>query len=423
MSTHSPLREWNSCPSILEIPRSPDQSIKKIHIYDFDNTLYNSPQPNRQLYSKRLYDQLFHPSLLGNLGWWSEPSFLEQSFNDMLSSDDKGQAQFWNAEMIDLAKQSYLSQDTLSIVLTGRKEHLFHELFSKMFIAFGKVHFNATCLRRENVGSSTIEYKLGVIDSLLDYYSSSLEEITIYDDRLGQIKQFQNYFKTSKCRLKWLVITVQPHHKFLSIQDEYKLIFAMFEKFQSQNQIVLEWTSKQYGFFLSMQSHKSLISWSFRFFQKKYRMGSFPQYPTYIPCTKPGERIPEFEIAKIWSDNDRTVLQSPSKIKEIQDTFYSQQASEGTCIINFDVIGIGYRKSNKLRNDIEIVYKARPSNIKRYIWSTYPILFIIDEKENTLMETVVNDTHHSIKWVHIKKPLKIKTTFGHASRLTIEQQA
>lgn len=422
MSTHSPLREWNSCHGLLEIPTSPDDSIKKIHIYDFDNTLYNSPQPNRQLYSKRLYDQMSYPSLLGNLGWWSEPSFLEQSFKDMLSSDDEEQAQYWNAEMINSAERSYRNQDTLCLVLTGRREHLFHEIFTKMFIAFNKVHFNAACLRRENVGSSTIEYKLAVIDSFLRYYSASLEEITIYDDRLGQVKQFQNYFKTSKCSLKWLVIPVLPHHKLLSVQEEYKLTFAMFEKFASKNKMLLEWTSKQYGFFLSMQSHKSLVSWSFRFFQKKYRMGSFPQYPTYIPCTKPGGSIPEVEIAKIWSDNDKEVLQSASKIKEIQDKFYSQQTSEGTCIINFDVTEIGYRIHNRLRNDIEIVYKAKPSNIKRYIWSTYPILFIVDEKESTLMETVVNDTHHSIKWVHIKKPLRIKTLFGHASRLTLEQQ-
>ena len=46
---HAVLDEFSSYP-VKEYPASKREEITKIHIYDFDQTLYASPLPNTELY-------------------------------------------------------------------------------------------------------------------------------------------------------------------------------------------------------------------------------------------------------------------------------------------------------------------------------------------------------------------------------------
>lgn len=47
-SDHSVLRKWNSCAHELAVPSEvPEHAITKLHIYDFDNTLFATAGPHR----------------------------------------------------------------------------------------------------------------------------------------------------------------------------------------------------------------------------------------------------------------------------------------------------------------------------------------------------------------------------------------
>ena len=124
--SHSVLYEWNSVDSALNIPILPDSKIRKICIYDFDNTLFKSPAPDPHLYSEQLYTSLLSPCVFSNGGWWSEPRFLELLLNEWQKGliDDSA---FWNRDIVKSAKESWESRDdgTLTILMTGRKELLF----------------------------------------------------------------------------------------------------------------------------------------------------------------------------------------------------------------------------------------------------------------------------------------------------------
>ncbi|CCE90208.1 uncharacterized protein TDEL_0B00790 [Torulaspora delbrueckii] len=402
MADHGPLHKWNSCPDLLNVPKVPIESLKKLHVYDFDNTLYCSPHPNKQLYTKKLYDRLYNSSSLLNGGWWSEPCFLEQSFTNMINSSEEERAKYWNIDMLELARKSEQDPQAISIVLTGRKEVYFASMFSKMFLELDDLTFNAVCLKRANCGSSTAEYKISLITDFLDHYPS-LNELIIYDDRPQQIKVFERAFSNSQ------VVHVQPQFKMLEVSDECRLVKEIFERYHMANSLV--WTPPTCGFIVDRTTYRTLINWTFRFFKKKYKMSLLPHYPMYIPLAADTND----EIARIWSNNNPQVMKSPSSTKEICDRFHSQQNLQGNCAIKFNVIEIGYRTSEKYRRTLEIYYKVEASDSNRYV-SPSPTTLMAISTETTLPKgrTELN----SLRWVSLDRPIKLKTVLGHFARLT-----
>lgn len=402
MADHSPLREWNSCPDLLHIPDVLTENVTKLHVYDFDNTLYCSPHPNRQLYTKKLYDRLYNSPVLLSGGWWSEPCFLEESFQRMLKSTGVERADYWNTEQLSLAKQSYEDQDTISIVLTGRKEVYFGSIFNKMFLDFDDVEFNAVCLKRANVGNSTAEYKISLISDFLEHYKS-LKELVIYDDRAGQVKTFEKAFRSAE------VVLVRAQFKMLDVPDECRLVKEIFER--SNKAGSLTWTPKTYGFIVNQASHRALISWTYRFFKKKYKMSALPQYPVYIPLAADTDD----EIARIWSNNSAQVMSSPSNISEICDKFRAQQNLEGECSIKFDVVGIGYGTHNQSRRALQVYYKVKASDSKRYISPSSTTLIALSSDQSF---SEYRADSRFVKWVSLDRPIKLRSVLGHFARLT-----
>lgn len=187
---HAVLDEFSSYP-VKEYPASKREEITKIHIYDFDQTLYASPLPNTELYPpSTLRHIMFNVSLLGE-GWFANPSILETSLREENSSMPK-----WNHLTTELVKLSLDEANVLTILLTGRKEEKFRshiklamELFKKQF---GLVKgFDVVCLKPSRF-ETTMSFKTTLIKSFLDYYHN-VEEISLYDDRSNHINQFKNF--------------------------------------------------------------------------------------------------------------------------------------------------------------------------------------------------------------------------------------
>lgn len=402
MTDHSPLLKWSSCPELLHVPNVRPEGITKLHIYDFDNTLYCSPHPNKELYTKGLYDRLYNSSDILDGGWWSEPTFLEQSFSDMIDSKGNQRAQYWNADVVELARKSYEDAQTISIVLTGRKEILFSSIFTKMFLKLGDLKFNAVCLKRANVGSSTAEYKISLIGEFLLYYSS-LEELVIYEDRSQQVKKFEKAF--SRARL----VQVKPRFKMLKVSEESRLVSRIFERSHLNDS--LSWTEPTRGFIVDRGSYRSLSNWILRFFKMKYKLSSLPQYPLYIPLSTDSEE----EIAKIWSNNDPQVISSSSKVQEIYNKFRSQQNLEGGFNVNFEVIKIGYRNSGHTRRAPPIYIKVKVSDSRQYVSSCPDDMMVVSTE--TALHTDSRELK-AAKWITLDRPIRLKTALGHFSRLT-----
>lgn len=407
VNMHKSLQRWNSCSQLLTLPPH-DFHVKRIHVYDFDNTLYLSPQPNRQFYTRPLLGTLYGGDLLNGRDWWSEPLFLEKSFDQMLAIEDPSarEQEFWNKEIVDLAKSSFEDKETVSILLTGRKEELFGPLFEKTLKKCNVTFFNAVCLKKPGVGNNTMEYKTTVLKELIDEYEGTLEEITVYDDRLSQVQKFQAFFGQLGGTFQRMAVPVVPRYKFLDNEEECRMILEL------AGPDGIRWTPRQSGYFLNTQSHKNLLSFTFNFFQKKYNWNLLPEYPMYIPCCHLGETPPVDQIARIWSNDQANA--------DIQECLQKFQSQDPFCEITFNVVELGH--CGRTPGKINVFFKAEPCDKSRYLWSQFKNFIVAGRRydstdDNSLLQRVVEGKQPSMQWIKLRRPIKIKTFFGHYARL------
>ncbi|EDO17762.1 hypothetical protein Kpol_541p5 [Vanderwaltozyma polyspora DSM 70294] len=451
MFDHHVLKKWNSCDELLILPDVPVSTIKKIHIYDFDNTLYKSPHLNRSLHSKELVSLLLNNQKLPSGNWWSDQRSLEEMFIEsrQYKSNSLVKRTYWNKNILPLAELSCNDSDTISIILTGRKEKQFMSLITKIVSSdIPTLKFNAVCLKKTELEySTTAEYKIALITDLMKYYSESLEEVTIYDDRISQLKKFREFFEnlseTNKLKLKesfkWFVIPVPPVVRYLKPQVEANIVSKVINEYNLNNSLPLElkWGPIQTGFFLNIASQRRLIAFTISFFQKKPKMwvDNIPDYPAYIPCIQRGMHLSKDTIINIITNKDKDILNNPDKMNEIYEKFITQDydSPNERCCVDFKLVAIGY---NRIRKDnsktsidklpkIHVFYKLKACSPNRYTYTEFDFLTIVGNIENKtpslreeeLLDTIMFDNSR-IVWKNVP-PVKLVTYFAQHSTLQL----
>lgn len=193
--TMSPLEQVASLPLGHDCPSPSVTQIKEIHIYDFDQTLYASPLPNAALYTPGTLNHLRFPNTLANGGWFECPDLLEYS----IIATNRPRESKWNMKVCALAAMSLADEHVLAIVLTGRREDTFSGVFKLAMDHFmrdigPKRPFDAVCLKKPHLGTTTMQSKLSVIKTLLDHYSQATQ-VRVYEDRESQARGFKRFFK------------------------------------------------------------------------------------------------------------------------------------------------------------------------------------------------------------------------------------
>ncbi|THV90598.1 hypothetical protein D6D27_05754 [Aureobasidium pullulans] len=196
MHTVTGLKRW-SCqdPTVL-----PDMDkIKAIHVYDFDNTLFCSPLPNKQVWAGPSIGTLQALEQISTGGWWHDASILASTGKGLEEEEKTAWSGWWNEGIVDLVRLSMQQKDALTVLLTGRNERGFADLVTRMFRA-KQLEFDMVCLKPA-VGpagqrfSSTMLFKQDLLRDLVCTYSDA-EEIRIYEDRPKHTKAFRDFFDT-----------------------------------------------------------------------------------------------------------------------------------------------------------------------------------------------------------------------------------
>ncbi|KAI4759191.1 hypothetical protein E4T52_08578 [Aureobasidium sp. EXF-3400] len=194
--TVTALKRW-SCqdPTVL-----PDMDkIRAIHVYDFDNTLFCSPLPNKQVWASPSIGTLQALEQISTGGWWHDANILASTGKGAEEEEKTAWSGWWNENIVDLVRLSMEQKDALTVLLTGRNERGFADLVTRMFRA-KKLEFDMVCLKPA-VGpsgqrfSSTMLFKQDLLRDLVCTYSDA-EEIRIYEDRPKHTKAFRDFFET-----------------------------------------------------------------------------------------------------------------------------------------------------------------------------------------------------------------------------------
>lgn len=345
-----PITKWTCSPTVVKNP----SLIKRLHVYDFDNTLFKSPWTNKSLYTYPTLQMLLDNTCFLTGGWWDDPipfelilklSGADTSTNATTTTTNNNNSNniaankckstltnYWNHDMLKLSKLSNEQKDTISIILTGRKNNIFKDLILKI-IELSKLEdplflkpslqFDAICLKKsikDSPGTTTMMYKIAVLRDFLEYYPN-LEEITIYDDRMNQVNGFNRFFNDIKVtfpKLQWFIIPVEP--KFTRFPQYIEFLYFQ-TVLQRHNKILrslpdkgqyyyykLQWTKFTYGYFLKLESYQFLIkriekNLTDRLIGKTNDKSDYSidivnlfDYPCYIPCQLPKGKYLSNEI-------------------------------------------------------------------------------------------------------------------------------
>lgn len=189
------LARWN-----VQANRLPDPArIKAVHVYDFDNTLFATPLPNRKIWSNESLARLAELSYFSHGGWWHDARILAATGKGVDAEEPVAWKGWWNENIVKLVQLSMEQKDALTVLLTGRSAKKFAPLIQRM-VGARKLEFDLFVLKPDadqygNPWKSTLACKEAFLGELLDYYREA-EEFRIYEDRVKHVRAFEDFSKS-----------------------------------------------------------------------------------------------------------------------------------------------------------------------------------------------------------------------------------
>jgi uncharacterized membrane protein YgcG len=189
------LKRWSCKSKNLATDTS---TIKAIHVYDFDNTLFCSPLPNPLVWHYQTIGLLQTYETLAFGGWWHDNSILAATGEGLEKEELRAWEGHWNETVRELVELSIASKDTITVLLTGRGETNFTDLVNRICNS-RKLDFDLVALKPE-VGpsgqrfDSTMNFKQEFLKELVFTYQFA-DEIRIYEDRPKHVKAFKEFFE------------------------------------------------------------------------------------------------------------------------------------------------------------------------------------------------------------------------------------
>lgn len=155
--------------------------MAELHAYDFDGTLFRSPEPP---------------------DWWPEKDgdwFAHPVSLDVPCLPERPGADWWIGSTVAAAKASISNPDVYAICMTGRTEKVFRwripELLKHGGLDFDEVHLNP--------GMSTKAYKSRILYGILNRYPS-IDRVELWDNEADKIEFYVRFIES-------FGFTVVPH--------------------------------------------------------------------------------------------------------------------------------------------------------------------------------------------------------------------
>jgi len=220
---------------------------KKLKIFDFDGTLYNSPTPNPELWNDHTFKKLMDAPKKGGYGWWQNPITLNKTITPI--------DLFIESTVTD-AITAISDNDTITVLLTGRTENYLPDV--KRILEMRDLQFHYYGLKPLNSDITTFNFKAEYIQNILNEHPE-ITEIELWDDRPKQIKQFETFF--NKLNIKYTIHQVSEPDYHLPFDIEADIYDHLISNAGKTKPTV---NPLYYGVFLYKLSQETLIN-SFKY--------------------------------------------------------------------------------------------------------------------------------------------------------------
>lgn len=156
---------------------------KKLYSFDFDLTLFQTPEPEegKEIWLEKTGNEWPH------IGWWSRPETLDSDVFDIKRNE-------WTYEQYLKATSD---NNAYIILATGRISKFTQMRFNvKKILSDNNMVFDEIHL---NHGGSTLEFKKNLFQDLIE--RTQCEEFTMFDDREDHLLEFEDWAKEQKCKV------------------------------------------------------------------------------------------------------------------------------------------------------------------------------------------------------------------------------
>ncbi|RKP27132.1 hypothetical protein SYNPS1DRAFT_21266 [Syncephalis pseudoplumigaleata] len=205
-------------------PRKHVSRIKRIKIFDFDNTLFHSPLPNPGLWHRSLIGRLMSPEV----GWFhdvrslSEPFVVEMVMMVLMTLVSV----VLNGVQLQEVRDAAAAPDTLAILLTGRLRSVYHARIAEL-LSEGELQLDLLILREHHDAlPSTMMFKQHAIHCLLNLLAHA-DELTIWEDREHHAVQFERFLASLQAERRLAtgaVVRVAPAISYMERRLETRLV-------------------------------------------------------------------------------------------------------------------------------------------------------------------------------------------------------
>jgi len=161
----------------------------KLHIFDFDRTLFKSPE------KPDWWDK----------GWWGNLNSLSEPCVPEIPPSD-----WWNDSVVQDAKRSLANTDVRTVLLTGRIPKFslrVKSLLKQVGLEFPEVYFST--------GGPTETFKVNTIKKILDEMPS-IRGVSIWEDRETHLRVFSDWVESRGIACTPHLITVAAHKAICS---------------------------------------------------------------------------------------------------------------------------------------------------------------------------------------------------------------
>ncbi|KAJ2358998.1 hypothetical protein GGF43_000433 [Coemansia sp. RSA 2618] len=211
----------------LSALRQRKTNVQRLAIFDFDNTLFKSPQPNPRLWDSQLNGMLKST----DLGWFQDARTLSPPYMEYTDAH-------WMQSTVRLVKTEARRDDTLVVLLTGRSHAAYRPvilgLLERSGLRFDIVILKETPTRQSPLVSPavtpagspvalsdtellapktplTFDYKMGVVEDMIAAFAEA-REILMWDDRIHQCSRMQEYLDALAARSDGRITTADVYH-------------------------------------------------------------------------------------------------------------------------------------------------------------------------------------------------------------------
>jgi len=155
---------------IKEIISDLKNSKLKLNVFDFDDTLFKSPEPPSDWKKS-----------IGT--WYYEPQSLSR---DLISDG----SDLWNEHVVSKAMECLNDNNAITILLTGRNNRNFNQVVNELLLVKG-LNFDYVNL---NKGGDTGKFKIREISSILQN-NDNIKTIEFWDDNEKYLESYKNTFE------------------------------------------------------------------------------------------------------------------------------------------------------------------------------------------------------------------------------------